>query len=74
MQLTAWPEDYVLQAIAAENLFADTAFLVPDASGVAASAVDGWRGEARPISYRRSLAADRADGAPTCRRYRGRSA
>lgn len=33
MQLTDWLEEDVLQAIAAENLFADTAFLVRDASG-----------------------------------------
>ena len=32
MQFDAWPEDGVLQAIAAENMFAETAFLVPDAS------------------------------------------
>lgn len=35
MQLEAWLDDNVLQAIAAENLFADTAFLVADASGEA---------------------------------------
>ncbi|PCD02514.1 PhzF family phenazine biosynthesis protein [Sphingomonas spermidinifaciens] len=35
MPLGAWPEDEVLQAIAAENNLAETAFLVPDASGAA---------------------------------------
>lgn len=35
MQLAERLDDAVLQAIAAEHLFADTAFLVPDASGVA---------------------------------------
>lgn len=35
MPLDAWLDDAVLQAIGAENLFADTAFLVPDASGAA---------------------------------------
>lgn len=35
MMLEAWPEDEVLQAIGAENLFAETAFLVPDHSGAA---------------------------------------
>jgi PhzF family phenazine biosynthesis protein len=33
MPLDAWPEDAILQAIAEENMFAETAFLVPDASG-----------------------------------------
>ncbi|MBW8785735.1 MAG: PhzF family phenazine biosynthesis protein [Novosphingobium sp.] len=33
--LDSWSEDAVLQAIGAENLFAETAFLVPDASGEA---------------------------------------
>lgn len=35
MLFDVWPEDAVLQAIAAENLFAETAFLVPDAGGEA---------------------------------------
>ena len=35
MQLTEWLSDDVLQAIAAEHLFADTAFLIADASGLA---------------------------------------
>jgi len=35
MTLDTWPTDEVLQAIGAENLFAETAFLVPDASGAA---------------------------------------
>lgn len=35
MKLDAWLHDAVLQAIGAENLFAETAFVVPDASGVA---------------------------------------
>lgn len=35
MILEDWPEDAVLQAIGAENLFAETAFLVRDASGAA---------------------------------------
>lgn len=35
MQLDAWLDDAVLQAIAAEHNFADTAFLVPDADGEA---------------------------------------
>ena len=35
MPLDAWPEDAILQAIAEENKFAETAFLVPDASGAA---------------------------------------
>lgn len=35
MRLDAWHDDAVLQAIAAENLFAETAFVVPDASGAA---------------------------------------
>jgi predicted PhzF superfamily epimerase YddE/YHI9 len=35
LQFDAWPDDAVLQAIAAENMFAETAFLVPDASGQA---------------------------------------
>ena len=33
MILDVWPDDDVLQAIAAENMFAETAFLVGDASG-----------------------------------------
>jgi len=33
MPLDAWPGDAVLQAIGEENNFAETAFLVPDASG-----------------------------------------
>lgn len=33
--LDAWPEDALLQAIAAENNLAETAFLVPDAEGQA---------------------------------------
>lgn len=35
MILDAWPEDAVLQAIGAENLFAETAFLVRDDTGEA---------------------------------------
>jgi predicted PhzF superfamily epimerase YddE/YHI9 len=35
MILDAWPEDAVLQAIGAENLFAETAFVVADTSGAA---------------------------------------
>jgi predicted PhzF superfamily epimerase YddE/YHI9 len=35
MPLDAWLDDAVLQAIGAENLFAETAFIVPDASGEA---------------------------------------
>ncbi|MES2302692.1 MAG: PhzF family phenazine biosynthesis protein [Pseudomonadota bacterium] len=35
MMLEAWPDDAALQAIGAENLFAETAFLVPDDSGEA---------------------------------------
>lgn len=35
MMLEAWPDDAVLQAIGEENNFAETAFLVPDASGAA---------------------------------------
>jgi len=35
MILDAWPADALLQAIGAENNFAETAFLVPDASGAA---------------------------------------
>jgi predicted PhzF superfamily epimerase YddE/YHI9 len=35
MPLPEWPEDAILQAIAEENNFAETAFLVPDASGAA---------------------------------------
>lgn len=35
MMLEAWPEDAMLQAIGAENLFAETAFLVPDPTGLA---------------------------------------
>ena len=35
MLLEAWPDDAVLQAIGAENMFAETAFLVPDPSGEA---------------------------------------
>ncbi|MDT0506580.1 PhzF family phenazine biosynthesis protein [Novosphingobium sp. MMS21-SN21R] len=35
MMLEAWPDDATLQAIGAENLFAETAFLVPDDSGAA---------------------------------------
>jgi predicted PhzF superfamily epimerase YddE/YHI9 len=35
MILEAWPDDAVLQAIGAENLFAETAFLVRDESGAA---------------------------------------
>src|ERR1051325_7583320 len=31
--LDAWPEDSVLEAICAENMFAETAFLVRDNSG-----------------------------------------
>lgn len=35
MMLEAWPDDATLQAIGAENLFAETAFLVPDHAGTA---------------------------------------
>lgn len=35
MLLDAYPDDAVLQAIGAENMFAETAFLVPDARGEA---------------------------------------
>lgn len=35
MMLEAWPDDSTLQAIGAENMFAETAFLVPDHSGAA---------------------------------------
>jgi PhzF family phenazine biosynthesis protein len=35
MILDGWPDDAVLQAIGAENLFAETAFVVRDATGVA---------------------------------------
>ncbi|MXO88654.1 PhzF family phenazine biosynthesis protein [Alteraurantiacibacter aestuarii] len=35
MMLDQWPADDVLQAAAAENMFAETAFLLPDASGAA---------------------------------------
>jgi predicted PhzF superfamily epimerase YddE/YHI9 len=35
MRLDAWLDDAVLQAIGAENLFAETAFVVPDATGEA---------------------------------------
>ena len=35
MRLDAWPDDAVLQAIGAENMFAETAFLVRDQSGAA---------------------------------------
>jgi predicted PhzF superfamily epimerase YddE/YHI9 len=35
MTLDAWPEDAVMAAIAAENLFAETAFLLRDAGGEA---------------------------------------
>lgn len=35
MPLTAWLDDAVLQAIGAENNFAETAFILPDASGEA---------------------------------------
>jgi len=35
MILDAWPDDAVLQAIGEENNFAETAFVVPDASGEA---------------------------------------
>ncbi len=35
MLLDAWPDDAVLQDIGAENNFAETAFLVPDATGAA---------------------------------------
>jgi predicted PhzF superfamily epimerase YddE/YHI9 len=35
MPLDAWPEDAILLAIAEENNFAETAFLVPDATGAA---------------------------------------
>jgi PhzF family phenazine biosynthesis protein len=33
LQLDAWPEDALLQQVAAENNLSETAFLVPDASG-----------------------------------------
>ena len=35
MTLDAWPDDALLQKIGAENMFAETAFLVRDASGEA---------------------------------------
>ncbi|HQS69943.1 MAG: PhzF family phenazine biosynthesis protein [Novosphingobium sp. 28-62-57] len=35
MMLEAWPDDATLQAIGAENMFAETAFLVPDHTGAA---------------------------------------
>lgn len=35
MLLSSWPDDDVLQAIAAENMFAETAFLLPDPSNEA---------------------------------------
>lgn len=35
IRLDAWLDDAVLQAVAAENMFAETAFLVPDANGAA---------------------------------------
>lgn len=35
MILDAWPDDAVLQAIGAENMFAETAFVVRDATGAA---------------------------------------
>lgn len=35
MLLEAWPDDATLQAIGAENMFAETAFLVPDHTGAA---------------------------------------
>ncbi len=35
MMLEAWPDDAMLQAIGAENMFAETAFLVPDHTGAA---------------------------------------
>lgn len=35
MMLEAWPDDATLQAIGAENMFAETAFLVPDHTGTA---------------------------------------
>lgn len=35
MILDEWPDDSMLQAIGAENMFAETAFLVPDAGGEA---------------------------------------
>ena len=35
MVLESWPDDAILQAIGAENMFAETAFLVKDASGAA---------------------------------------
>ncbi len=35
MMLEAWPDDATLQAIGAENMFAETAFLVPDLTGAA---------------------------------------
>lgn len=35
MLLDAWPADNVMAAIAAENMFAETAFLIPDPSGAA---------------------------------------
>lgn len=35
MMLEAWPDDAMLQAIGAENMFAETAFLVPDLTGAA---------------------------------------
>lgn len=35
MMLEAWPDDATLQAIGAENMFAETAYLVPDHTGAA---------------------------------------
>lgn len=35
MLLESWPDDALLQAVAAENMFAETAYLLPDATGEA---------------------------------------
>lgn len=37
MRFDAWPDDHVLRAIAAENMFAETAFLIPAAQADAAA-------------------------------------
>lgn len=39
VELGGWPEDATLQAIAAENMFAETAFLAPDPDGRATRAL-----------------------------------
>lgn len=35
MLLDAWPDDALMQAVAAENMFAETAYLLPDPTGAA---------------------------------------